>query len=54
MVGNPEASPLHPRPVDYVFAKCGRYLAMFHFIDGKHPPLRIIGLKLVVEVDHFG
>lgn len=54
MVGNPEAPPLHPHHVDYLFEKCGCYLTMFHFVDEEPPPLQAIGLNLVAEVDHFG
>lgn len=52
MVGNPETLPLYPYPIDYVFTKYGLYLAMFHYVDKDFPPLRAVGLKLVVEVDH--
>lgn len=53
MVENLEAPPMYPHPVDFVFAKCGHYLAMFHSIDEEPTPLQAIGLYLVAKADHF-
>lgn len=54
MVVSLEAPPVYPYHVDYVFAKYGQYLTMFHSVDGEPPPLRAIGLNMVEKVNHFG